>query len=414
MSSLREAIRLAPRFPVNKTVNVGEVAGWLGMDARPTSVRAVVARLTTLPERLDFSQRIVTGTALGGEARYELHRDGTYRYSGFMRATGLPSFEFRVAAVLRSADGRVQIVDQASGEVFGTDSVGPRQKDWNLPGTDQDVIKYIRNSWPSLSTCTMEIHRASELSGTLGTVLDVAGGLVGLFVLAQTVGPGLAVALIAGAELSNVGAQLPGLGGIVGVAVVGGSVLIFGPGAVMTAIVVGLAVGEIVDADVEIRELLSHEKGFARDVFKDSIDFDKVRVTNMLGLGGRPFVAPTLDGHQLLNIGRAALNPIVDPNPPNYPARGQLFIHELTHVWQLQHPTLEDGFVPGWICNGAVKSSYTPGPPGPPWSSFNIEAQASIVDRWFEGRRFIGSAEPMDLNDSYFGYIVGNVQIGSP
>ncbi len=194
MSSLRNAVGLAPRFPRNKTVNINEVAGWLDLTTRPTSLRAVIARLSALPERLDVSQRIVTGTALGGVARYELHRDGNYRYSGFMRATGFPSFEFRIASVLRSSDGRVQVWDQASGEVFGTDSIGPRQKDWNQPGTNQDVIKYIRNAWPSLSTSTLEVHRATELSGTLGTVLEAAETLVGLFVLAETIGPGLAVA----------------------------------------------------------------------------------------------------------------------------------------------------------------------------------------------------------------------------
>ena len=335
-----------------------------------------------------------------------------------MRATGIPSFEFRVAALLRSADGRVQIADQHSGEVFGSDDLfgsGPRQHDWNVRGEDPSIIKYIRNAWPDVSTSTMEVFRSSDLSGALGFTLDVLEGLVGIFVLAQVAGPGLAVCLIAGAELSNVGAQLPGLGGVAGLAIVGGSVLIFGPGAVVTAIVVGVAAGNALDRDVKLRELTDGEKQFADQVFRGSIDFDRVRVTNLLGIGERAFVAPTLDGTILVNLGEIESSPVTMSKGPdsNYPNPGELFIHELTHAWQLQHTRFEDGYVPGWICNGAVDSGYEPGPPGPAWSSFGIEAQATIVNRWFSGRH-PGSTVPMDMNDRYFGYIAGNVRIGEP
>ncbi len=407
MSSLREAIRTSPRFP-NGTLNVSEVAAWLHMEQRPVSVRAVGTRMRNLPERIDFRQSIVTGAALGGEARYELHRDGTYRYSGFMRATGLPSFDFSVAAILRSADGRVQIADQHSGEVFGFDTPGPRQENWNKPGDVQDTIKFIRNAWPDISTCTMEIRRSSELAGVLGVAGDVIKGLVGIFVLAQAVGPGLAVCLIAGAELRGAGAGLPGLGGVVGLAIVAGSVVIFGPGSLVPAIIVGVAVGAAVDSLVDVRELRPDEREFADRVFDGSIDYDKVRITNLLGIGGRAFVAPALDGTILLNLGDAAGSPLQRHGGDTYPRDGQLFIHELTHAWQLQHTRFDDGYVPGWICNGAVDSGYDPGPAGPPWHSFGIEAQASIVDRWF------GGTPPMDPDDQYFRYIIGNVRIGEP
>jgi hypothetical protein len=412
MASVRQSIEITPRFAPGATVNLGEVAAWLRMERRPVSLRAVIVRLAALPERLDFSQRIVTGTALGGEARYELHRDGTYRYSGFMRATGFPSFEFRVAALLRSADGRVQIADQHSGEVFGTDTPGPRQHDWNVLGEDAEIRKYIRNAWPAISTSTMEIFRSSDLSGVLGVTLDVLKGLVGIFVVAQVTGPGLAVCLIAGAEMRGAGAELPGLGGVAGLAIVGGSVLIFGPGAVVTALVVGVAAGNALDRDVKLRELSDDEKGFADQVFRGSIDFDRVRLTNLVGLESRKFVAPALDGTNLVNLGEFEAAPLT-MSDPKYPVPGELFIHELTHAWQLQHARFEDGYVPGWICNGIVDSDYQPGPPGPAWSSFGIEAQATIVDRWFAGRH-PGSPGPMDRNDSYFGYIAGNVRIGEP
>jgi hypothetical protein len=52
---------------------------------------------------------------------------------------------------------------------------------------------------------------------------------------------------------------------------------------------------------------------------------------------------------------------------------------------------------------------YAYGPPGPPWSSFNLEQQAQIVNQWFAG----------DFNQSgtakglYTRYITGNILASS-
>ena len=44
------------------------------------------------------------------------------------------------------------------------------------------------------------------------------------------------------------------------------------------------------------------------------------------------------------------------------------------------------------MCSGILDKAVTSNPygyrpPGPPWSSFNMEAQGSIVDQWFGGNR---------------------------
>jgi len=104
--------------------------------------------------------------------------------------------------------------------------------------------------------------------------------------------------------------------------------------------------------------------------------------------------------------------------------RQGFFIHELTHVWQIQHRSLEDGYVPGWLCEGIAektkgKKAYEPGPPGPPFRSFGIEGQASIVDRWFAGKKGGKPLDPgnplltaMDESSRYFGYISDNIRLG--
>jgi hypothetical protein len=158
------------------------------------------------------------------------------------------------------------------------------------------------------------------------------------------------------------------------------------------------------------------EVQFARQVFGDSLDFGRIRLTNLSGVGRRAFVAPTVDGTILLNLGNAQEAPLTAVFPP-YPAPGQIFIHELTHAWQIQHAALEDGFVPGLMCSGildqaVISNPYGYGPPGPPWSSFSMEAQGSVVDQWFGGNGN-QSGPPMNRDGSYFGYI-NNVRLGAP
>lgn len=73
----------------------------------------------------------------------------------------------------------------------------------------------------------------------------------------------------------------------------------------------------------------------------------------------------------------------------------------------------DDGYGPGWLCNGIVDGNYTPGPAGRPWNSYGIEEQATIVDRWFAGGAVQNprtTAPGMDENDPYFGYIAGDIR----
>ena len=61
--------------------------------------------------------------------------------------------------------------------------------------------------------------------------------------------------------------------------------------------------------------------------------------TNLSGLGGKPFVTKVPDGSYLVDLGNddAFEDPIgwVDPDDSN-DRPGRLFIHELTHVWDVR------------------------------------------------------------------------------
>jgi hypothetical protein len=416
MSSLRTSIEKVPRFPPDRALNISEVAQFVSLD-RPLSVAALVAKLDSLPDSVPFTSRIVTGAALGGEVTITLNRDGSYRFSGFMRATGLPSFSFRIGVVVRSASHQVLVAAQHTGKVFGSDTPGDRQDDWNEVGTDPMQMKLIRNVWPDISAGTMVVSRSSELSGVLGGAVDVVEDIGKFFVVAETLGPQLAVCIAIGSELHDAGVSLPGLGGVVGLVIVGGSVFIMGPSAIVPALLIGVAAGAAVDSMVKIRPLRSDEIEFASAVFGDRLDYERVRLTNLSGLGTRPFTTPTADGTILVNIGNAFDAP-TQAIFPAYPVAGQILIHELTHVWQIQHASLADGYIPGLMCGGilnqaVVANPYQYGPAGQPWSSFNMEAQGAIVDQWFGGTAR-QKGQPMDQNSPYFGYIASNVRLGAP
>jgi hypothetical protein len=417
MRSLRSGIQKLLRFPQGHRLNVSEVAEFVHMD-RPISVAALSTKLDSLPDFVRFHSTIVTGTALGGEVTITLNRDGSYQFSGFMRATGFPSFSFRVGAVVRSASNQVTVAAQHSGKVFGTDTPGDRQNNWDEKGTDLAQMKLIRNIWPDISAGTLVVSRSSEVAGVLGAAGEVLKDVAEFFVVAETLGPGLAACFLIGSELQQAGVSLPGLGGVVGLGIVGGSVFIFGPSAIVPATIFGVAAGAVVDSMVKLRPLRDDEIAFARQVFGDSLDFGRVRLTNLSGLGTRAFTAPTLDGTILVNIGNAIDSPSTAVFP-NYPVPGQILIHELTHAWQIQHASLADGFVPGLMCQGilnqtVVSKPYEYGPPGQPWSSFNLEAQAAIVDQWFGGNGRRQSPPRMNLNSPYVGYINNNVRLGAP
>jgi hypothetical protein len=447
MTSLRATIATLQRYPPDATLNVVAVADFLRME-RPFSLNALVARIASLPDSIPFHSTIVTGGALGGEVSITLNRDGSYRFRGFMRATGIPSFHFRVGAVVRSATSQVTVAAQHSGKVFGTDTPGDRQNDWDEIGNKPNEMKFIRNLWPDISAGKMVVSRSSELSGVLGTATDIIKDAAEFFLVAETLGASLAICLVIGSELGDAGVTVPGLGGIVGLGVVGGALFIWGPLAIGPAIILGVAAGAIVDAMVKIRRLTTDEENFAKRVFGDTLDFDRIRLTNLVGLSGRPFTMPTIDDHILINIGTS--DAMFDaPTKNAYPditkaARGQLLIHELTHAWQIQHAVPEDGYVPGWLCEAGIreqvflgKAAYNYGPPGPPWRSFTLEGQAHMVDDWFAGTgrqqndvlppgferpptdldpedatEFEQKHVQMDPGSPYFGYIDNNIRSG--
>ncbi|MEO6615938.1 MAG: hypothetical protein ABIN79_10520 [Marmoricola sp.] len=411
---MRDGIRRLPRFPLDQTINLSEVAGFLRLE-RPVSVRSLMTRLDSMPDEVPFHAVIVGDGALGGEVTLTLSKDGSYKFEGFMRASGATSFSFRVSAVVRSASNQVMVMAQHSGDVLGSDTPGDRQDNWRQWGVDPDRAKVIRNCWPDISVGTMVATQTSELAGVLGAGTDVLMGVARFLVAAETLGTGLALCLTIGSELENHGVALPSVGGVPGLFIESGAVYLFGPSAIVPAFIAGVALEGAIEQLVKIRPLDAREMAFAQSVFENSLDLDRIRLTNLIGSESRPFTVPTLGDIILVNIGGSFESPLQSVSSP-YPAPGQILIHELTHAWQIHNATPDDGYVPGWLCGSIVNQTlkakpYDYGPAGQPWGSFNFEAQGAIVDQWFGGNG-AQNGTSMSEASSYFQYIVSNVRTG--
>ena len=140
---------------------------------------------------------------------------------------------------------------------------------------------------------------------------------------------------------------------------------------------------------------------------------DRLVLTDTIGAGKRAFTFPRFDNKITLNMGADAFS-----DPRQYEVAsgqkvyGEVFIHELTHAWQIAHTPMELALLAdalaSKVCEAGGGNPYTYGDAGAPYSDFNLEQQAQIVSDWFAGRK--GAA--MDTNSPFFRYVAQNIRTG--
>lgn len=135
------------------------------------------------------------------------------------------------------------------------------------------------------------------------------------------------------------------------------------------------------------RQISAEEYVWAnRKIFNNKLpSINKIIITNLLGLGKVPFVWPMGDGKILMNLGSKGFK-----NPMNmyldWNIEGQVFIHELTHVWQV-HTASDINWtlkaLKTQICEGqdAYKVDC-----GQEWKTYNPEQQARLVELCYKNR----------------------------
>jgi Tectonin domain len=106
---------------------------------------------------------------------------------------------------------------------------------------------------------------------------------------------------------------------------------------------------------------------------------DILTITNETGFNGRPYVRPTIDGHIRINFGSHYDDVL------GTAANRELFAHELTHAWQLEH------FGKVWYGKQAVVNQVISGDsydytcdPDKKLSDYNAEQQGEIVKDYYK------------------------------
>jgi len=380
----------------------------------PLSISALM-RVFDQVETRRFTAAIDTD-AMHGDTELIVHSDGRYGFSGTVRATGIPSFSYKVMATLRTPGGALLAVE-AGGEVFGKDTPKHSTSHWDEGGSSSEIVRF----WTDLrrASTVFETDTQKKVIGTIGTVIDVAETVVELYVAAQFRGL-IGVVIVLGVRLgSESGTTFVNPNLLAGITVAGGVLVLFGPGAIVPALVAGT--GTALLADIHHRPMSDPEKALARQVFGDQLPFDRIVLTDLYNPSTTPngtaldreFTFPAIDGGIWVNLGKNFVDPLgVDVNKRgSYKTRGQVLIHELVHAWQIAHVDLVS-----LGCDALVDSNYTYGvervAAGVPFHQFGHEEQAAIIDSWYGQFVTKGLTKTEALRDPRFRYVEHNIRVG--
>ncbi|SDM69459.1 hypothetical protein SAMN05660642_03067, partial [Geodermatophilus siccatus] len=331
-----------------------------------------------------------------GWVQVQLSRDGAVRFSGHVHNDPLISeaFDFQVRVQI----GTVQaIVLQHSGHCGGLGAGPEARNDW---WDEQDVrFEVLRHFDAIVADSNLQVQE-SRTGSITGPLADIGEFVLGWALGAVAINPLTGLLIFVGGEL--VGLALSG--DLVPVSrIIGGTLWLKGPYGTLYA----LAAEGIAAIGSNSRQLTQQEYDWAdAEVFQGTLPpIDKIVLTDTITRidnTERAFVFPRFDGKFTLNFGPAGF-----ANPMGQP---RTFIHELTHTWQLEHTQLGLAWLAEalatQVCAALGQDVYHVGPPGPPFSDFNLEQQAEIVARWWSGGK--------STSDPYYRYIASNIRLASP
>ncbi len=411
-----------PRWTADRAAHYGfcvgtRAAAGIGIEqkAREDQISGCRLRAATLASNtVRLRQNITTpsGTALGGWAELELHSDGTYFFRGHMHDSGAEDYSFHIRAALTTKGG-VALVATKSGTVDGTSTLIGRQRnfDWN----DQGKNDLISKEWADVKSGQLQVAKAYK-GGLTGGMKSILTDLLSFVVSDIAFGPQVALVMF----LSNEATAVTGSSSIGGLVSAGGLAWMISPTYAVPIFIGGRVA---TDALIKHHKINAEEYAFAQIVFGNTLPTpDKITLTNIGGKDNRAFVFPMPNGAVQMNltdrIYSAPGGPTKATDPDYYPVPGELFIHELTHAWQLKNrqPTMHE-----WIFEGVQNVSYSPHAANRPWNSNDIEKQATIVNQWFK-RHAVDWKDQADLRnklesagavrDEYFKFIKDNIRLG--
>jgi hypothetical protein len=173
----------------------------------------------------------------------------------------------------------------------------------------------------------------------------------------------------------------------------------------------------------KLRFMSGSEYGIVSRVFGDTLPYKiRILITDAAGEDGRAFTIPTsllstilsLDpvtflskatlGYLLSFVNLAYLINVGDDYHSLTGSARNVLVHETAHVWQGKNSTFALSYVFNSVYNQCVRANAYAYTAGQPWSSYNVEQQASIVEDWYMSGESTSSI--------LYHYITDNVRTG--
>jgi hypothetical protein len=356
----------------------------------PHDINAPIVK-TTL-----FESQGAAAFALTANVAFNL--DGSVRYYGEARDSGVDSYDYSAAVVVKSPFGHAVAMSH-SGHVSGHGVLGSgvRHDYWDVTYPAAAHLFFTEMLWGDLER---NVQYTSWFTNVIDQVVSWAIS-VGVGALTGPLG-----------SIAFLGAELVGVftGTISATSrILGGTLWLAGPANMLFA----LASEGIASIGHNERQLTPDEYNWAdQEVFHGALPpIDKIVLTDTIGGGNRPFTFPTADGRISLNFG-----PQGYANPRSING-GATFIHELVHTCQLWYGLARIGYITqglaARVCEATGGHPYNYPKPGPPYSSFHLEQQAQVVEEWWNGRNNTAPGfVPKDINNPYHRYIL-DMQAGN-
>ena len=394
--------------------------------------------VTDMPTSVTVSANGTAGADVGNldySVTVTFNSNGAWSVSTHAYGNAFDGYDYQISVAL-TAPGGIWLGFAHSGSVAGWSSTsGSRTDDHSENGNHS----WIAANWTSLagSGVRLNVSFNASANGVAGFLADQAKILLEALTTAVVAGPVVGVMILIGEEAAQ--ANL-GISGAIGV-IAGVAVFVL-TGCPILAVAAGAVAGAVSAADIKQRTISDDEYEFASNVFHNTLPpMNQIILTNLAGLNGRAFTVPWVDNNIYMNLGDAYDSPttyaVQSENTDHYHRKGELFIHEMTHVWQIHH----DPSLPAFFCDAVVAQTqytlagidvYDYGPPTTSWGDYDPEAQGAIVNEWFGGdshpwaigRVHTDNQEPTDPNfatippnntpDPYFHYIQDIIRAGGP
>ena len=366
---------------------------------------------------ITLHKNIVTGgiDAFGGWVEVTINRDGNIRFKGHCHDSGFESYNFNIRTIVHS-ESPIVLAMQKSGHVEGTTHSGifdaPRRDfDWdettfnpNITSSFDDIIKNI----------TMDVY-SSDSGDISSTLEDIANFAIRWIAGSILINPLTGLIIFVGVEIGSIAT---GAGFAGGARVISNILWCAGPFGTLYAI----AAEGIAKLGENERELTDYEYNFANtNIFKGMLPAKgDIILTNTIGGNNRAFTMPRFDGKITVNMGEDGFVDPVSYRLDQGWKKGQVFIHELTHAWQIKNTnwslSLMASALASKICEVGGGDPYNFGTDATkPFGDFNLEQQAHIVDAWFASCAIDNNENIIDnILSPWYHFIEGNIRVGQP